>query len=58
MNIIRLASNRNVWKKLSKQEQFARRERNPDNRGADAICREKYKLNKAANWDLECDEIS
>ena len=58
VNIIRLASNRNVWKKVSKQEQLDRRERNTDNRGAGAIYGDKYKLNKAANWDLECDEIN
>ncbi len=58
VNIIRLPSNRNVWKKLSKQEQLDRRERNNDNRGTDAIYGEKYKLNKADSWDLPCDEVS
>ena len=58
VNIIRLSSNRNVWKKLRKQEQLDRRACNNDNRGTDAIYGEKYKLNKADNWDLPCDDKS
>ena len=58
VNITRLASNRNVWKKLSKEEQLNRRERNNDNRGANAIYGEKYKLNKADSWELPCDDVS
>ena len=55
VNIIRLASNRNVWKKLSRQEQRRRRANNADNRGADAIYGQAYKLSESRQWDLPCD---
>lgn len=58
VNVIRLASNRNVWKKLSREEQADRRKSNKDNRGTDAVYGEKYKLNKAGDWDFACDEVS
>jgi len=55
VNIIRLASNRNVWKKLSEGEQKQRRESNLDNRGADAIYGQQYKLSQVSDWDLTPD---
>lgn len=56
VNVIRLASNRNVWKKLSEQEVEQRRSANEDNRGADAIYGQKYKLNEIEQWDLPIDK--
>jgi len=58
VNIIRLSSNRNVWKKLSEQKQDARRRGNSSNRGPNAIYGKKYKLNEADDWGLACDEVS
>lgn len=55
VNIIRLASNRNVWKKLSEQEQKQRRKTNADKRRADAIYGQQYKLSQAPEWDLAPD---
>lgn len=37
VNIIRLASNRNVWKQLTRAQVQDRRSKNKDNRGADAV---------------------
>jgi len=51
VNIIRLASNRNVWKKLTVEAQSNRRTSNQDNRGANAIYGKKYQLNKYPDWD-------
>jgi hypothetical protein len=56
VNVIRLASNRNAWKKLSEEEQNERRESNAKPNGANAIFGEKYKLNEAKDWKLSCDE--
>lgn len=56
VNIVRLASNRNVWKKLSAEEQKQRRENNKNNQGANAIYGEQNKLNQVLEWDLAPDE--
>lgn len=55
VNVIRLASNRNVWKKLSEEEQKERRESNAKNNGANAIFGQKCKLNEVNDWSLPCD---
>ncbi len=52
INIIRMASNRNVWKMLDEAEQDKRREKNASNRGAKAIYGEQNKLNKVEEWSL------
>lgn len=56
VNIIRLPSNRTVWKKLNRKEQLERRASNPDSRGADVIYGQSYSLKKAATWDLRSDQ--
>lgn len=56
VNIIRLPSNRNVWKQLSKEEQQERRKDYKKNKGTNAIYGEKYKLNEFEEWDFPCDE--
>lgn len=56
VNIIRLASNRNVWHQLSDQEQSARRLSNADSRGTHAVYGNKHKLSEAKKWSLPCDE--
>ena len=55
VNVIRLASNRKAWKKLSREEQEQRRENNADKRGADAVYGQAYKLDGAGDWGLPCD---
>lgn len=55
VNIIRLASNRNVWKKLGKEESDLKRSKNKDRRGAPSIYGEKYKLNEQVDWELNPD---
>ena len=50
VNIIRLPSNRNVWKQLTRQEVEDRRKSNQDNRGADSVYGEQFKLNKVEQW--------
>ena len=45
VNIIRLASNRNVWKKRVQQAQTRKR-------GAKAIYGQRYKLSAAPDWEL------
>lgn len=55
VNIIRLSSNRNVWKKLSVEEREERRESNAKQNGAPAIYGEKCKLNEVNDWSLSCD---
>lgn len=44
VNIIRLASNRNVWKGLSEEQQQQRRKNNANNQGANAVYGTTYKL--------------
>jgi len=55
VNIIRMASNRNVWKMLDEEERTKRRNENKDNRGASSIYGEKYKLNEVEEWGLLAD---
>ena len=56
MNTIRLTNNRAVWKALSIGEQEQRRANNSDQRGANAVYGEKYKLSEAEQWELPPDE--
>jgi len=56
VNIIRLASNRNVWDQQSEEEQKERRNSNEDNRGANSVYGQKYSLNQEPNWDKSCDD--
>lgn len=56
VSIIRFASNRNVWKKLSPEEQEERRESNDSNKGADAIYGKMYKLSEVSAWELSPDQ--
>ena len=46
VNVIRLTNNRSVWKALSPQEREQRRAGNSDQRGANAVYGEKYKLSE------------
>lgn len=50
VNISRLPSNRNVWKQLTKAEVKERRQENDDNRGADCVYGEKFKLSEVDEW--------
>lgn len=56
VNLIRLASNRNVWKQLSQVQQQRRRQSNADKRGANAIYGHKYTLSEVSDWDLPPDQ--
>ena len=56
INIIRLPSNRNVWKQLSSEQVKERRKNNKDNRGANSVYGEKNKLNQSATWVLPPEE--
>ena len=56
VNTIRLANNRAVWKALTDQELKQRRADNADNRGANAVYGEKYKLSEVEQWELPADE--
>lgn len=49
-NIIRLASNRKVWEQLSEPQVAANRKANKDNRGANKVYGEEFKLNESENW--------
>jgi len=53
VNIIRLPSNRNVWKQLSEQEIAQRREANTDNRGANSVYGQLYKLKEVEDWEMQ-----
>ena len=55
VNIIRMPSNRNVWKKLSEEEVSQRRTENADQRGANSVYGTLYKLKEVDSWDLEAD---
>lgn len=56
VNVIRLASNRNVWRALGPEEQSRRRAGNGDKRGATAVYGEEaYKLSESGQWGLPCD---
>ena len=50
VNIIRLPSNRNVWKQLKKEEIESRRKENTDNRGANSVYGACYKLGEVDQW--------
>lgn len=56
VNIIRLKSNRNVWKQLSRKEVEQRRSKNKDQRGSNAVYGQKYNLREIQDWDFEADE--
>lgn len=56
VNVIRLASNRKVWRKLSRAQSQARRQANADQRGANAVYGQKYKLSEVEQWDLPPDQ--
>jgi hypothetical protein len=50
INIIRLASNHNVWKQLTAQEIQDKRNANEDNRGANSVYGTEYNLGKVEQW--------
>lgn len=52
INIIRLASNRNVWKQLTREEIQAKRNKNKDNRGANSVYGAGFNLGKVAEWGV------
>ena len=56
VNIIRLASNRNAWKKLTAGQIAEQKQSWSDSRGAPPIYGAKYKLSQVADWDLPPDE--
>ena len=56
INIIRLKSNRNVWRQLTAEQVQQRRQNNEDNRGANAVYGDQYKLNKSDEWEIDADE--
>lgn len=56
VNIIRLSSNRNVWLSLNAEQSQQHRKSNSDNRGADKVYGDKYKLNQISDWDLPPDQ--
>lgn len=56
VNVVRLASNRNVWRRLTPEEQQARRQARSSPKGADAVYGERYKLSLAHQWDLPPDQ--
>jgi len=55
VNIIRISSSRNVWKYLTGRQVQSNRDSNSDNRGANKVYGDKYRLNQQADWDLPCD---
>ena len=55
VNIIRLPSNRNVWKQLSPEQVANRRADNTDNRGANSVYGTLYKLKEVDKWTLKAD---
>lgn len=55
VNIIRMPSNRNVWKQLSSEQVAARRVENADNRGANSVYGQLYKLKEVDSWALNAD---
>jgi len=56
VNIIRLKSNRNVWRKLTIEQVKERRQDNDDQRGANAVYGDQYKLNQFDTWQIKPDE--
>lgn len=55
VNIIRMPSNRNIWKQLSADQVAAKRIGNKDNRGANSVYGDLYKLKEVADWTIEPD---
>lgn len=55
VNIIRMPSNRNVWKQLSKEEVAQKRLNNKKNRGANSVYGAQYKLKEVDSWELPPD---
>lgn len=53
VNVIRLASNRNVWKQLTVEQIEAKRNENEDNRGANSVYGEAFNLHKVEEWGEE-----
>ena len=56
VNIVRLASNRKVWRRLTPAQQQARRQGRSSNKGAKAIYGAEYKLSAVDQWDLPPDQ--
>lgn len=56
VNIIRLKNNRNVWRKLTNEQVEQRRQGNADQRGANAVYGEQYRLSQVEEWQLQPDE--
>ena len=56
VNIIRMPSNRNVWKQLKEKEVELHRAGNTDNRGANKVYGDLYKLKNVDNWGMQADE--
>lgn len=56
VNIIRLKNKRNVWCKLTEEQVEQRRQNNADQRGANAVYGDQYKLNQADDWSIKADE--
>lgn len=50
VNVVRLASNRKVWKMLDGAARLQRRQGNQDKRGADAVFGQAFHLNKPGEW--------
>lgn len=50
VNIIRIPSNRNVWRQLTTAQIKEKRDGNGDNRGANSVYGEKFKLSKITEW--------
>jgi len=56
VNIIRMPSNRNVWKQLSSEQIAEKRADNEDNRGANSVYGTLYKLKEVDSWEMQADE--
>jgi len=55
VNIIRMPSNRNVWKQLSSEQVAEKRADNEDNRGANSVYGTLYKLKEVESWEMQAD---
>lgn len=55
VNIIRMPSNRNVWKQLTVEQVVERRIGNKDNRGANSVYGDLYKLKEVNEWNISAD---
>jgi len=56
INIVRLKNNRATWHQLSEEDVADRREKNKDNRGANAVYGEKYSLKTVEEWNVKANE--